>query len=93
MGQIGINPGLMPHGMPVVGKGVPPRLVIFHQGSLPGALSLIMLLPDTESAIVITSNALALDDVPDWVGQMVLEEFLEVPAVERNDYIAAAKPR
>ncbi|KAK4141290.1 beta-lactamase/transpeptidase-like protein [Dichotomopilus funicola] len=91
MGQIGINPGLMPHGMPIVGKGVPPRLVIFHQGSLPGALALNMLLPDTESAIVITSNALALNDVPDWVGQMVLEEFLEVPASERNDYLAAAK--
>lgn len=65
MGQIGINPDLMPHGMPIVGKGVPSRLVIFHQGSLPGALSLTMLLPDTKSAIVITSNALALNDVPD----------------------------
>jgi CubicO group peptidase (beta-lactamase class C family) len=90
MGQIGMNPGLMRDGMPIVGKGVPPRLVLFHQGSLPGALCLTMLLPDTESAIVITSNALSLNDVPDWVGQMVLEEFLEVPASERNDYLAAA---
>ncbi|KAJ8125688.1 hypothetical protein O1611_g7950 [Lasiodiplodia mahajangana] len=91
MGQIGINPDLMPNGMPVVGKGVTPRLVIFHQGSLPGALSLNILLPDTESAIVISSNALALNDVPDWVGQLVLEEFLEVPKSHRNDYIAASK--
>ncbi|KAM4057077.1 beta-lactamase [Hirsutella rhossiliensis] len=71
--------------------GITPRLVIFHQGSMPGVLSLNMLLPDTESAIVISSNALALNDVPDWVGQMVLEEFLEVPASEHNDYLAAAK--
>lgn len=91
MGQLGINPGLMPDGMPIAGKGVAPRLVLFHQGSLPGALSLNMLLPDTESAIVISSNALALNDVPDWVGQLVLEELLEVPESERNDYIAAAK--
>ncbi|KAH0840709.1 hypothetical protein AYO21_00637 [Fonsecaea monophora] len=91
MGQIGINPGLMPGGMPVVDKGVTPRLVIFHQGSLPGALSLNMLLPDTQSAIDISSNALALNDVPDWVGQLVLEEFLYVPESERNDYISAAK--
>lgn len=91
MGQIGINPDLMPDGMPIVGKGVAPRLVIFHQGSLPGALSLNILLPDTESAIVISSNSLALNDVPDWVGQLVLEEFLEVPKSQRNDYIAASK--
>lgn len=91
MGQIGTNPHLMPEGMPVVGKGVPSRLVIFHQGSMPGTLALNMLVPDTESAIVITPNALAFNDVPDWVGQLLLEEFLEVPTHKRNDYIAAAK--
>ncbi|WVN90649.1 uncharacterized protein L203_105891 [Cryptococcus depauperatus CBS 7841] len=77
MGHIGFNPILIPHGMPIVGKGVPPRLVIFHQGAGPGTLSLVVLLPDTESAIV--------------VGQLVLEEFLEVPQLKRNDYISAGK--
>ncbi|KAK3293559.1 beta-lactamase/transpeptidase-like protein [Chaetomium fimeti] len=91
MGQIGINPDLMPNGMPIVGKGIAPRLVIFHQGSMPGALSFVALLPDTETAIVISSNALALNDVADWVGQMVLEELLEIPSPQRNDYLAAAK--
>ncbi|KAI1178439.1 putative D-aminoacylase [Nemania sp. FL0916] len=91
MGQIGINPDLMLDGMPVVGKGVTPRLVIFHQGSGPGALACAILLPDTDSAIVILSNALSLNDVPDWVGQLVLEEFLEVPEPKRNDYITASK--
>lgn len=81
----------MPGGMPLVGKGITPRLVIFHQGGLPGALSLNMLLPDTESGTVISSNALALNDVPDWVGQLVIEEFLDVPESERNDYISAAR--
>jgi len=75
----------------VVGKGVPPQLVIYHQGSLPGALSFVALLPDSESAIIVTSNALALNDVPDWVGQLVLEEFLGVPDAQRNDYIKAAE--
>lgn len=91
MGQIGINPHLMPERMPVVGKGVPSRLVIFHKGSMPGTLALNMLVPDTESAIFITPNALFFNDVPDWVGQLLLEEFLEVPTHKRNDYIAAAK--
>jgi hypothetical protein len=35
-------------------------------------------------------NSLALNDVPDWVGQLVLEELLEVPESERNDYVKAA---
>nr|ODN86267.1 hypothetical protein L203_04387 [Cryptococcus depauperatus CBS 7841] len=91
MGRVGNNFALMPRGMPIVGKGVPPRLVIVHQGGGPGTLSIVILVPDTESAIVILSNALALNDVPDWVGQLVLEEFLEVPEGERNDFISAGK--
>ncbi len=91
MGQFGLNPDLMPDGMPIVGRGVPSQLVIFHQGSLPGALSVVILLPDTESAIVISTNALALNDVPDWVGQLVLEEFLAIPLSQRNDFIKAAE--
>ncbi|KAJ5360005.1 hypothetical protein N7517_009196 [Penicillium concentricum] len=90
LGQIGINHSLMPGGMPIVGKGVPSQLVLFHQGSLPGALSIVILLPDTDSIIIVLSNSLALNDVPDWVGQLVLEELLEVPKSERNDYIKAA---
>src|SRR3569833_2572680 len=64
MGQIGINTGLMPDGMPVVGKCAPSQLVLFHQGSLPGALSIVMLLPDTDNIILVLSNSLALNDVP-----------------------------
>lgn len=30
LGQIGINPGLIPDGMPVVEKGIPPQLILFH---------------------------------------------------------------
>ena len=89
MGDIGCNPGLMPNGMPIVGKGAPSQLVIYHQGSLPGALAAVLLLPDTESAIVVLTNTLSLNDTPDWVAQLVLEEILEVP--DKNDYVAAAR--
>ncbi|WVN90657.1 uncharacterized protein L203_105899 [Cryptococcus depauperatus CBS 7841] len=77
MGHIGANPGLTPDGMSI--------------GSWIGTLFIVILVPDTESAIVVLSNALALNDVADWVGQLVLEEFLEVPEGERNDYISAGK--
>ena len=89
MGAIGCNPPLMPDGMPVVGKGACSTMVCYHQGSLPGALAAVNLVPETESAIVVLSNSLTLNDTPDWVGQLVLEELLGVP--ERNDYIEAAK--
>jgi hypothetical protein len=65
MGAVGVNPPLMPDGMPIVGKGVPSRLVIYHQGSLPGALSAVLLMPNTRTAIVAMSNSLALCDCPD----------------------------
>ena len=86
MGDIGCNTGLMPNGMPVVGKGAPSQLVLYHQGSLPGALAAVLLHPDTESAIVVLTNTLGLNDTPDWVAQLVLEEMLEVP--DKNDYVA-----
>lgn len=89
MGDIGCNLPLMPDGMPVVGKGAPSTLVWFHQGSFPGALAAVFLLPGTESVIVVLTNSLALNDTPDWVAQLVLEELLEVP--DRNDYLEAAK--
>ena len=89
MGAIGCNPPLMPHGMSVVGKGAPSTLVCYHQGSLPGALAAVNLVPEPESAVVVLSNSLTLNDTPDWVGQLLLEELLAVP--ERNDYIKAAE--
>ncbi len=88
MGAVGCNPGLMPDGMPIVGKGAPSILVIYHQGSLPGALSAVVLVPQSHTAIVAMTNSLALCDTPDWVAQLLLEEILDVP--EKNDYIAAA---
>ncbi len=89
MGAVGCNPPLMPHGMPVIGKSAPSTMVCYHQGCMPGALAAVNLVPETESAIVVLSNSLALNDASDWVGQLVLEELLDVP--ERNDYIEAAK--
>jgi CubicO group peptidase (beta-lactamase class C family) len=65
MEAVGCNPSLMPDGMPIVGRGVPSRLVIHHQGSLPGALSAVFLVPESETAIVVMNNSLALNDCPD----------------------------
>lgn len=86
LGHIGINSRLIPHDMPVVGKGAASQLVLYHQGTLPGALAVVMLLPDSESVILVMSNCLSLTDVPDWVSQMILEELIGVPPCDRVDF-------
>lgn len=91
LGHIGLNGRLMPHGMPIVGRGVPGQLVLYHQGTLPGALAVVLLLPETETIVLVLSNSLALTDVPDWVGQMVLQELLDVPEAERIDFARFAR--
>lgn len=89
MGAVGLNPKLIPYGMPIVGKGIPSRLVIYHQGSLPGALAAAILLPETQSAIVVMTNTLALNDCADWVGQLVLETLIGVK--DKNDYLELSR--
>ncbi|GAP92040.2 putative d- protein [Rosellinia necatrix] len=90
LGQVGLNPGLMPDGkMPIAAKGTPSRLILYHQGSLPGALSAIAMIPELEVVVVVMTNSLSLNDCSDWVLQLVLEQLLDSP--QRNDYIAAAQ--
>lgn len=92
LGQLGLNLGLSPGGRPVIGKDIAyPKELLFHQGSLPGALASVMLLPETETVILVLSNALARTDVADWVGQLVLQEVLCVPAQGRVDFKAYAE--
>ncbi|KAK8071934.1 hypothetical protein PG996_005282 [Apiospora saccharicola] len=92
MGHIGLNSDLLPRGgMPAIGHGIPSELVLFHQGSMPGLLSFAALIPGTNGAIVVLSNSLALTDVADWVGQLILQELLNVPDTHKANMIDCAK--
>ncbi|KAG4256601.1 hypothetical protein FPRO03_13964 [Fusarium proliferatum] len=91
LGHIGLNGRLMPQGMPIIGKGGGDELILYHQGTLPGALAVVVLIPRTESVVLVMSNSLSLTDVPDWVSQMVLEEITGVPIKDRTDFISHAK--
>jgi hypothetical protein len=98
MGAIGLNglwlpgPAGSPTGMPFVGKSVTPQLVIYHQGSNPGVLAVVaILLPESQSAIVVLSNTLALNDCADWVGQLLVESLLDVDVKVKNDYLQIVK--
>ena len=74
--------------MPTTCRGSKEKTIIYHQGSLAGYTSSPFLIPDTESAIVILSNSICLNDCADWAGQLILEDLLGVE--ERNDYMKYA---
>lgn len=88
MGAIGLNPDLVDE-TPVVGREAFSRKVVYHQGSLAGALSAVNLFPETESVIVVLSNTLGLNDCLDWVAQLLKEALFE--AKHNEDYISWAK--
>jgi len=55
--------------MPRIGDGLQDKhTVLYHAGSLVGYLSSIILLPDTNSAIIVLANTLPNQDSPDWIG-------------------------
>ncbi|KPM45233.1 hypothetical protein AK830_g1344 [Neonectria ditissima] len=87
VGDIGVNGGLVEQ-MPLLATGIDSRLALWHQGSLVGATSFVMMLPETESAVVVLTNTMALNDAADWIGQLLVETLLDAPI--RNDYVALA---
>ncbi|KAF5572545.1 penicillin-binding protein [Fusarium pseudoanthophilum] len=88
-GHIGLNPALLLD-MPTIGRGTS-SLVLFHQGSLPGSLTFVALLPETETVIVVLTNSLALNDAADWIGQLIIEDIVNVPSELRTDFIGLAQ--
>jgi CubicO group peptidase (beta-lactamase class C family) len=90
LGQIGLNPALLPNGMPLIGKGTS-SLVLFHQGSLTGSLTFVALLPEMETVIAVLTNSLALNDAADWIGQLIIEEIVNVPSELRTYFTGLAE--
>ena len=94
MGVIGLNGPWFPgtpgakDGLPIVGKSKS-ELVVYHQGSHPGVLAALNLLPESQSGVVVLTNTLALIDCADFMGQALLEAVLDVK--EKNDYLHITK--
>ena len=87
VGDLGVNPGLVEE-MPLLAEDIDSRLALWHQGCLVSATSFVMLLPETESAVLVLTNTMALNDAADWIGQLMVETLLESPF--RNDYVRLA---
>lgn len=88
MGAIGANPALLPE-MPTVGRGLSPKVALYHQGTLAGAFATVILFPETLSGIVVLTNSLPLGGSDDWIGQLVTETLFDSP--EKNDYRTISK--
>ncbi|KAK1832568.1 beta-lactamase/transpeptidase-like protein [Podospora conica] len=87
-GALGLNSGLVPE-MPVIGKGDTSKLVIYHQGSYPGFLTSIFMIPEHDIVIVVLTNSLAFNDAADWLGQLVLEYTLDTAT--KTDFVGLAE--
>ena len=87
LGAVGCNPGFV-GSMPIVGKGRDTE-IFYHQGSLAGYTTSAFLIPSTQSAAVVLTNSLSLNDAADWVGQAILECLLDVQ--EPNNYVEYAR--
>ncbi|PGH17694.1 hypothetical protein AJ80_04702 [Polytolypa hystricis UAMH7299] len=78
VGLIGDNLQLWPLSeLPVFGKGTPPQLTIYYQGATVGYYSSLSLFPDTGSAVVVLTNAIAMSDAADWTWRAYVEALLD----------------
>lgn len=89
LGAIGTNGGDLGSNTPVAARFANGNRVWYHNGSMAGGFSSVHVLPDEEIAIVVLSNTLALTDVADFVGQMLIEAVSGEP--NPNDYVSPAK--
>jgi CubicO group peptidase (beta-lactamase class C family) len=56
--------------LPILGRYSPPMMAYYHQGSTYGYYSAILLLPETQSAVVVLTNSIPLNDAADWIVQV-----------------------
>jgi CubicO group peptidase (beta-lactamase class C family) len=75
--------------LPVLGAGTAPMMVYYHQCSAPGYYAALLLFPETESAIVVLTNTLPLNDAADWIAQVYASTLFDFP--EPADYVAVAR--
>lgn len=90
VGLQGKNPNFFPiEDLPVLGADTSPMMVYYHQGSTPGYYSALLLFPETESAIVVLTNSIPLNDAADWISQAYASALFHFPGPA--DYVALAK--
>lgn len=74
--------------MPLFGGKFPGKLAIWHGGNMPGTTAAVILLPETQTAVIVLQNSLGLCDAADLTAQLLVDcIFAGKP---QNDYAALA---
>lgn len=64
---------------PIIGKGVPSQLVLYHPGGMSGSSTAVYLLPEIQSAVIALQNSTGPIDAADHVAELLVERLLGVP--------------
>ena len=63
--------------IPTMGRGSSSRLAMYHRGATVGFFSSVYLFPESESAIIVLINSIALGDATDWIAQAYTQTLFE----------------
>lgn len=83
-----MNSGKLPT-PPVVARGSPSRIALYHGGNSAASQNWAVLLPETQSAVVVLTNTMANCDAANLIASLLLEALLDSP--EKRDYEELAR--
>ncbi|KAF4461083.1 Peptidase S12 Pab87-related C-terminal [Fusarium albosuccineum] len=66
-----------------------PRLMLYHQGSTVGYYTFLALFPESDSAVIVLTNSIALSDAADWIARILIKALFDLQ--DDKDYVALAR--
>ncbi|KAM7193257.1 Beta-lactamase/transpeptidase-like protein [Rhypophila sp. PSN 637] len=75
--------------MPMIGNPEQPCLALYHHGMLVGFNNAVYIFPETETVALLLSNAVAINDGPDWIGHLIIQTLFDDPV--KHDHVALAR--
>lgn len=66
-------------------EGAQSELFIAHYGSMPGSYSVVVMFPETKSAIVVLTDSTPRCDLADWMTQLLTQTTFDFP--KKHDYV------
>ncbi|KAK3937297.1 protein flp [Diplogelasinospora grovesii] len=82
-------PGVEIKDSPLLGSKDRSLLMIYHQGATVSYYSFIALFPETDSAVVVLTNAISLSDTADWIARALIQDLFNF--TDSRDYAALTK--
>ncbi|KFY95457.1 hypothetical protein V500_02772 [Pseudogymnoascus sp. VKM F-4518 (FW-2643)] len=78
--------------LPLVGKGAPSRLSLYHEGAISGSITFSAVFPETMSSVVVLTNSVPLNyDGPRFIAEVLIEVMFGVTPPDINSFIERSK--